>query len=272
MEGSSGEYLTIKDYRHPRNKLQQILLKIGITKETIYIIAEKIRMLTLLQKTYRKFHIQIPTTKKTIDWKRTKAFFNSSIGPAASIQINLQGREPEGIVKKEEYVKLREFIISKLPKVEDPETGRKIVQDAFRREDIYHGPYVSEAPDIVLLTNNFEYAATDRIYGDSLVSEPIDKGRGVHRMNGIFIAYGPYIKNTGEKIQKARIIDLAPTILHVLGLEISEYMDGKVLTHIFKSDSRIDKRPIKYRKITEEEKIRESIRRLKKLQREVLSN
>ena len=137
------------------------------------------------------------------------------------------------------------------------------MQDVFRREDIYHGPYVSEAPDIIFLTNNLEYIATDRIYGDSLVSEPVRKGRGTHRMNGIFIAYGPDIKDTGESMGRARIIDLAPTILHMFNLEIPEDMDGKVLTNIFKPSSPIAKRPIKYRKITEEEKIKEKIRNVK---------
>jgi len=265
-ETSSGEYLAINDYRSSSGRLQRIMLKMGITKETVYTVAERTHALKILQRMYKKFYVQIPTTGKAIDWKRTKAFFNSSIGPAASIQINLESREHEGIVKKEEYARVEDFIISELLKIVDPETGRKIVQDAFRREDIYHGPYVSEAPDIVFLTKNLEYAATDRIYGSSLVSEPVHKGRGTHRMNGIFIAYGPDIKNTGEELKKARITDLAPTILHMFSLKIPEDMDGKVLTHIFDPNSQIAKRPIKYHKITEKERIRESIRRLKKLQ------
>ena len=268
-EGRSGDYVKVKDYRSAKGKLERILFKLGITKEIVYTTAKKMHMLWILQKMYKKLYIKIPTTKKAIDWKKTKVFYNSTIGPAPSLEINLEGREPEGIVKKEEYAKLREFIISELLKVKDPETGRKIVQDAFRRGDIYHGPYVSEAPDITFLTNNFEYSATERVYGDSLVSEPVHKGRGAHRMNGIFIAYGPDIKNTGEELKKARIIDLAPTILHMFSLEVPEDMDGKVLTYIFKPDSPIAKRPKKYRKITEKERVRKRIRRLKKLQRKV---
>jgi predicted AlkP superfamily phosphohydrolase/phosphomutase len=261
--GYTGQYLSIKDYRSSSTRLQRIMLRVGITKEAIYTIAKKTRTSPILQKMYRKFQVQIPTTKKVIDWNKTKAFFNSSIGPAASIEINLEGREPKGIVKKREYAQIKEYILSELLKVKDPENGQKIVQDAFRREAIYHGPYLSEAPDIVFLTKNFEYAATDRIYGNSLVSEPIHKGRGTHRMNGIFIAYGPDIKSTGEELEKAHITDLAPTILHIFGLEIPEDMDGKVLRYIFKPNSKIAKRPIKYRKMTEKERISMRIRKLK---------
>jgi len=261
--GTSGDYLAIIDYRRSKSNFWKIMLSMGITKEKVYGLAKKTNILPLLQKISRKINVQIPKTKRTIDWKKTKAFFSSSIGPSAAIEINMEGREPEGIVKKEEYHKIRELIIKELLKVKDPENGRNIVQDTFRREDIYHGPYVSEAPDIIFLTNNLEYMATDRIYGDNLVSEPVRKGRGTHRMNGIFIAHGPDIKDTGESIGRARIIDLAPTILHMFHLEIPEDMDGKVLTNIFKPSSPIAKRPIKYRKITEEEKIKEKIREIR---------
>jgi len=261
---SSGDYLTIKRYGRPKTVLWKIMLKIGVTKERVYNVAKKANMLPLLQKISRKIRIQLPKTKRIIDWKRTKAFFSSSIGPSAAIEINLEGREPEGIVKKEEYHELRERLIRELFKVKDPENGQNIVQDVFRREDIYHGPYVMEAPDVIFLTRNFEYEATDRIYGDNLVSEPVRKGRGTHRMNGIFIAHGPDIKDTGEDIERARIIDLTPTILHMFGLDIPEDMDGKVLTSIFKPGSLVAKRPVKYRKITEKERIKERIERISK--------
>jgi len=260
---SSGDYLIIKDYRKRKTAFWKALLKIGITKERVYRFANKANLIPILQQVSRKISIGLPKTKRVIDWKRTKAFFSSSVGPSAAIEINLQGREPEGIVKKEEYDEIRELILQELLRVKDPENGRNIVQDAFRREDIYHGPYISEAPDIIFLTNNLEYGATDRIYGNHLVSEPVRKGRGSHRMNGIFIAHGPDIKNAGDYLGRSRIIDLAPTILHMFNLEIPEDMDGKVLINIFKPGSPIAKRPIKYRKITEEEKIKEKIREIR---------
>jgi len=265
--GNSGEYLNIKGRRSSRSLLQKMLLKLGITKETIYNNAKKIHMIKILQLIYKKAKVPLPTTKRSIDWKRTKAFFNSSVGSSASISINLENREPEGIVKKEEYERLKAFIISELLKLKDPETGQKIVQDAFKRENIYHGPYISEAPDIIFITKDFKYVATDRIYGSSLVSEPIYKGRGTHKLNGILIAHGPDFKNTGENVGKARIIDLAPTILHMFELMVPEDMDGKVLTYIFRHDSIIAKKAIKYRKTTERERTKEKIMQMKNFKR-----
>jgi len=143
---SLGDYLDIKGYRrHTKTIFWEIALKLGITKERIYNLTKKANLLPFLQKISKKVTVQLPKTRRGIDWRKTKAFFSSSIGASAAIEINLEGREPEGIVKKKEYHKIRELIIQELLKVKDPENGQNIVQDAFRREDIYHGPYISEA-------------------------------------------------------------------------------------------------------------------------------
>ena len=58
---------------------------------------------------------------------------------------------------------------------------------------------------------------------------------GYHDFYGIFLAYGKGIKK-GYRIHKAKIYDLAPTILHIFGLPIPNDMDGRVLTEIFEKD------------------------------------
>jgi predicted AlkP superfamily phosphohydrolase/phosphomutase len=262
----SESYLTIRDYRSSRGTLENLLQKFGFTKEMIYIMAKRVHLLPLLQKVYGKIDVQIPTTRSRINWMQTKAFFNSSIGPAASIQINLEGREPKGTVKVEEYEAVRRMIIEKILQIKDPETGQKIVQDAFTREEIYSGPFVQNAPDIVFLTQNFEYAATDRIYGENLVSDPIQKGRGSHRMNGIFIAYGPDFQQGGERDHPMRIIDLTPTILFMFGAGIPSDMDGRALLDLFDPESPILRRPVKVVKSHEVERtrIRQRVKELKR--------
>jgi hypothetical protein len=73
------------------------------------------------------------------------------------------------------------------------------------------------------------------------------KDSGFHTMNGIFLAYGPDIKRDSH-IQDPEIIDLTPTILHILGLPIPEDMDGKVLRSIFVPGSETAKREVKFQK------------------------
>ncbi len=265
QKATEGDYIRIKDYRSSRKSLKGLFLRLGVTKERIFKIAKKLNLIKVLQWAYKIVHIKFPTTTKSIDWKNTKAFFSSSIGPTSSIRINLKGREPMGIVKNEEYEKIKNFIIDQLLKIRDSESEEKIVQKVLRREEIYYGPNVEEAPDIVILTRDLKYGSTDRIYGDAITSEPIHKGRGTHRMNGIFLAYGPDIKKTGELLQKLNIIDIAPTILHMFKIPIPKDIDGGVLKEIFESSSEFSKRKVKYQKIEEGERIKSKIRKLKKL-------
>ena len=66
-----------------------------------------------------------------------------------------------------------------------------------------------------------------------------------HKLHGIFLAHGPGIKKN-QKIENAKIYDLAPTILHLFGLPIPNDMDGRVLTELFEEDSELIKRKPNY--------------------------
>ncbi|WP_193383885.1 hypothetical protein [Pyrococcus yayanosii] len=97
---------------------------------------------------------------------------------------------------------------------------------------------------------------------------PFRRGTPAHRLNGIFLAYGPGIKK-GYKIENAKIYDIAPTILHIFGLPIPNDMDGRVLMEIFEEDSEFAKRkpkyvdPSYYEKKQEDEKLKKAIKNLK---------
>jgi predicted AlkP superfamily phosphohydrolase/phosphomutase len=94
--------------------------------------------------------------------------------------------------------------------------------------------YGSEsAPDIIILPQNVN------IYNAPLIrlswSEPsLDKWTGKHTLYGILTIYGPDV-NKGQEIIGATLYDIAPTILHMLGVPIPEDLDGKVLSEILKS-------------------------------------
>ncbi len=67
---------------------------------------------------------------------------------------------------------------------------------------------------------------------------------GTHRLEGIFVAKGPQVK-ANYRFERAEIIDIAPTILHILGLPIPEDMDGKVLKEIFRIGSELAQRGVR---------------------------
>lgn len=167
-----------------------------------------------------------------IDWSRTKAYSGS---PATQgIYINLQGREPNGIVEPgREYEEAREFIISELSRLRDPDTGAPVIERAYRREEIYNGPFLSQLPDVVFSLDGQPFLASDDAsVGPILERIPRNHLGGRHKPDGIFLALGANIREGGA-IEGARIIDVAPTILYAMGLPIPKDMDGKVLLGAF---------------------------------------
>ncbi|MCX9012409.1 MAG: alkaline phosphatase family protein, partial [Candidatus Methanoperedens sp.] len=188
------------------------------------------------------------TGRTPIQWDRTKAFSYATWG---TIYINLAGREPQGIVKEEDYEKLRDEIIDGL---------EKISVKAYRREEVYRGKYLNLAPDIILDTDDYVNSITAKVgYG----SEFVEWQGGSHRINGTFIAWGPDIKENIEI--NAKIWDVAPTILHMFGIPVPKDMDGRVLKEIFKVDSQVMKREIRYNEADDRERIKNRITTLKRL-------
>ena len=185
-------------------------------------------------------------TVSPIDWLRTKAF---SLGiDSTNIFINLKGKFPEGIVEEgSEYEALRDEIVQRLGDLADPDTGENVVERVYRREELYHGECVDKAPDLLVTWRNFEYNTRraygregDDLFGSSLEFSDVSdhsslQKSGTHHLKGIFISKGPAIRNLAS-FKGARIIDLAPTALYLLGEKVPGDMDGRVLKEIFKDD------------------------------------
>ena len=188
---------------------------------------------------------------KKVDWPRTEAYCIGWNG----IFINLKGREPYGVVEEgAQYERIRDRLIERLRKLYDPEYNQLVVQNIWRKEEIYQGPYLDILPDLVIeflgdssryIAHSAEAAPGDNIFVPSKLS-------GGHTKHGTFIGYGPDIEKNVE-IENVRIFDIAPNILHMLNVPIPEDMDGKVLRQIFKRDSPLSGKPVEY----QEPKIRE---------------
>ena len=171
-----------------------------------------------------------------VDWQNTRAYY-SEIG---GIRINLEGREPAGYVKPgAEYESLREDLQRVLTALEDPETGLPIFENVYKREDLYWGPYVERAPDLIVNPTRDDddprknYAVAHNVpTKDMSFLDPSNLRTGNHTLDGIFIAFGDGVHRDVE-IDRVSIMDLAPTVLYTMGLPVPEDMDGKILRDIF---------------------------------------
>jgi len=177
-----------------------------------------------------------------VDWHRTVAY---SLGNVGQIYVNLAGREPFGCVPPgAAYEQVRDQIIAQLSELRDPETGEQVVEAAYRREEIYDGDQTEYAPDILFMPRRLEYFGFGEYeFGSHRVIEAVKRGiSGTHRMDGIFLAYGPGVQ-PGLEVKDAQIIDLAPTILHAMGEAVPEHMDGRVLEEILSDVPHPDQAP-----------------------------
>lgn len=179
---------------------------------------------------------RLPSNEQTImnmiDWPRTRAYSSFS-GGEDIVLINLKGREPQGIVEPgAEYERLREEIIAKVTDIRAP-GGARVISRAFKREELWEGPQVFLAPDIQCVTVetacNMSPSPVHRVVAEAAV-----EGRpAMHRTNGIYGWEGRGIFREGVRQGGPQIADMAPTILHLLGLPIDEHMDGRVMEEGF---------------------------------------
>jgi predicted AlkP superfamily phosphohydrolase/phosphomutase len=169
------------------------------------------------------------------DWSATPAYFVGLGYPFGAISINLRGREPFGIVEPgREYERLRDEIVAELPRAVDPATGERPVAGVWRREELYAGAHLADAPDVI-----FETAPRYRSRGGAGVEwdTPMElaHGRisGDHRADGMLVLAGGDVFRAGATIQGARIVDVAPTLLHAMGAPVPLGLDGRVLEEAF---------------------------------------
>jgi predicted AlkP superfamily phosphohydrolase/phosphomutase len=165
----------------------------------------------------------------TIDWSRTKAYCLPT-DLEGCVRINLEGREPEGqVAPGAEYEAACRDLAAALLELTEPNTGARAVRDVLIIDQVFPGPRRAYLPDLVVLWDPampITALASDRI-GTVTGASP-DPRPGTHAGPGFVLMRGPGLP-AGRTIQDAHIFDLAPTILHRLGVEAPAHMTGRPL-------------------------------------------
>lgn len=165
-------------------------------------------------------------------WSETRAF-NLFSDTQGWVRINLKGREAEGIVEPgAEYEALCARLSDGLKTFRDADTGEPIIKDIFRPHQVFEGLHLDLLPDLVVRWMETPAAAHRAITSPQFGTIPWPtpgrnpEGRsGNHRSQGFLIAAGPGMKS--GTISSAHILDLAPTILTLLGQPVPSEMEGK---------------------------------------------
>ncbi len=179
--------------------------------------------------------------KADVDWARTAAYATGNLG---NINLNIRGRDPQGVIEPAEVDHTIAEITAALHELRDPITGEAMVVEVLRREEVYTGALIDRAPDLLIRWRDDKYMAVKDyegkpdgpIFGDKQkfgrhgAAYALDQ-TGTHIMEGMCLFYGCGVQ-PGARLQDANLIDLAPTILHLLATPIPRAMDGRVLTEI----------------------------------------
>ncbi len=159
-----------------------------------------------------------------VDWSKTVAWAWG--GYYSRVFMNVQGREPQGTVTPGEYESVRDDLINRLTQVTDDQ-GRVMNTRALRPQDLFSGPYVQEAPDLFVYFDDLYWRAGESLGNASLHSSDTEIGPddAVHDYDGIFVLSLPG-EQRGERLARLQLMDVAPTVMKLLGTQIPVDFEG----------------------------------------------
>jgi predicted AlkP superfamily phosphohydrolase/phosphomutase len=165
---------------------------------------------------------------RDVDWSRTRAY---AIG-LTGMFLNLEGREGKGVVKAgDDAARLKAEIMAALAGLRDEEAGALAINEAFDTATLYNGPYLQNAPDLIIGFNAGYRTSWDGATG--VVSGPIFEDNvkawsGDHCIDPRLV---PGVLFASRKIDREdpSLVDIAPTVLRLFGLDPPAHMDGKPL-------------------------------------------
>ena len=189
-----------------------------------------------------------------IDMANTVAF-SDELNYFPGIHLNLEGREPKGALPPERRLDTIMRIRSALLSTRDPWSGAPVFRDVIPRENLFEGPHLERAPDLLLdlhLDHGYSYNLMPSALPKEASTAPWRRNRGAgrppvfrklskaeylgkkgrslpgsHRPQGFMALAGPSIRSVGEI--DAHIADLSATLLQRLALSVPTSFAGRVL-------------------------------------------
>lgn len=155
---------------------------------------------------------------REVDWSRTRA---AAIG-LVHVFVNLQGREPDGVVPEEQYEQVRREVIDALLDHRHPDTGERTFALAVTREDAEMLNLWGELVGDVVYALRAEY---DGAHGKQMPSARL----GIGGQHSTLVLSGAGVKPIGRIPRQARHVDVAPTLAYLIGAPMPRNAEGAVL-------------------------------------------
>ena len=188
----------------------------------------------LHQEGYLVFKEDLPTNglvkfeKMAVDWEKTTAW--GAGGYYGRLWLNVQGREPQGLIPKADYEKVRTEISEKLESVVD-HRGQRLNTICYKPEEIYRE--VHNVPsDLLIYFGNLHWRSVGSLGHKDIYTFENDTGPddANHAQDGMIIYYDPKQQLNGNPLSGRQLMDIAPTVLHLLGQPVPDDMQGKIIS------------------------------------------
>ena len=194
---------------------------VGLTPRRVAAALDRVGLLDPVRRRAPDSVVREAATAERVDFANSVAYMRLPV--ELGVRINVAGREPDGVVAPAEYESVRAEIIDRLAAAETP-AGDPVFSDVLPREEVFHGPHVEDAVDVVTVPRGFEQFPAARLRGDVFgpPGEPWN-----HKRHGLVSVTGPGI-DPGE-LADAHLLQVAPTVLATLSVPRSDRMDASEL-------------------------------------------
>ncbi len=197
-----------------------VAARFGVTARRIRTALERVGLADLARE-YAPGGVS-RTANEQVDFAASEAYVRART--ELGVRINLEGRDPDGVVRQDAYEQLREDLIRQLQAVETPD-GEPFFETVAPREQYFHGDEIDATVDIVTIPADFEHMLSEQL-DDGDYFRPAEPWN--HKLDGIFVAAGEGIDEDAP-LERAHLFDVAPTIMAAMGVPYSDRMDGSVV-------------------------------------------
>ncbi len=237
-KGNKYETVIPEYYKYLDKELAETLKEVNLDETTVMVVSDhgaksmlggicinewliKEGLLTL--KEYPKTFT--PIEKLQIDWSKTKVW--GAGGYYARIFMNVQGREPNGQIPANEYKQFRLELKQRIENIKD-EIGKKLLTVAHIPEETYK-EVKRIPPDLIVIFDELRWRSVGSVGMNSVYTYENDTGPddANHAQEGMYLLFDPKNNLGGKRDDKHHLMDIAPTVLDLLGVKIPNDMQGK---------------------------------------------
>jgi predicted AlkP superfamily phosphohydrolase/phosphomutase len=216
-------------YRYLDSKIGELLEKYADDETTVLVVSDHGAKAMvggvcfnewLVREGYLSFEDELPTEitpshKLSIDWTKTTAWGDG--GYYGRLFLNVEGREPNGVIPRADYDRVRDELVARIESMVDHE-GNPLGNKALKPEEIYTSQN-GVAPDLIVIFGGLRWRSVGSLGHGSVYTFENDTGpdEANHAEHGIFILNNAPGMRPGRK-DGLHLWDVHSTILDLFDL------------------------------------------------------